>query len=242
MARDAAPVIGLTVFPRPLADEPGHAVDGVDHRYVAAVERAGGIPLLLPVAATSQVERLIERLDGLILTGGGDVHSRCYGQAPYQLHGVLPERDDFEIALVHAARRTGLPLLGICRGMQVLNVALGGDLLQDLGSLAAEHRSGELDQPCHTVEVLPGTALTGHVPLAVLGVNSQHHQAVDTLGADLRACAVGPAGVIEAIESVTGWWALGVQWHPEAIPVQPGSSQLFAAFVAAATARAVVGT
>jgi len=227
------PRIGLTPTSAVVDDRP---VEQLNRAYVEAVTRAGGLPFILPTLDPSDAELALLSLDGLLLTGGGDVEPGCYGAAPAaEVYGVEPDRDAYEIALVKAAARTGVPVLGICRGVQLLNVALGGTLVQHLPEITeAPHyvrdRGGEA---VHPVEIAPGSLLAAVTGLEVLGVNSLHHQAVDGLGAGLSVVAYAPDGVGEAIEGtgdghVGGARLLGVQWHPELLPGSAAHEALFA--------------
>ena len=195
---------------------------GVNAAYVSAVAAAGGIPLILSqLIGDAGVARALEGCDGLLLTGGEDVDPAHYGEAPSQALGAVDrDRDRFELALFAAARAARLPVLGICRGIQLINVALGGTLYQDLPS----ERPGSIDHDPR----MPRAARTHHVRLApgsraarALGVdrlvpNSFHHQAIRDLGPALIATGWSDDGVIEAVEGRPGDpWLLAVQWHPE---------------------------
>lgn len=219
----SAPVIGITGRREPVgADVPpqlGHLrADTFITDYARSVARAGAVPVLLTREADPQ--DLPARLDGVVIAGGQDVDPRRYGSVPGPRSTALdPERDEFEIALVRAAIAAEIPLLGICRGAQVLNVALGGTLVDDLPAGAGEAHSF-LGYPAghrsHGVRVLPGTELRGVVG-PELRVNSFHHQCVAELGVGLAVAAVAADGVIEAVE-LPGADVLGVQWHPEMLP------------------------
>jgi putative glutamine amidotransferase len=227
------PRIGLSPTP---ATHEDRLVDQVNRSYVDAVVRAGGLPLILPVLDPADADQVLQTVDGLLLTGGGDVEPLHYGAtAVPEVHGIDPGRDAFELALVPAAAAAGIPVLGICRGAQVLNVAMGGTLVQHLPDVSdrphcLRDRSGE---PVHDVGIEAGTRLAGLAGVDRLPVNSLHHQAVDTLGSGLRAVAWADDGVVEAIEGV---WSrmLGVQWHPELLPGHPAHDGLFRWLVAEA--------
>jgi putative glutamine amidotransferase len=181
--------------------------------YFRAVERAGGVPLMLPPipSLTDRFVDLVHRVDAIVLHGGGDVDPRRYGEDPSaeQLYGIVAEHDEVEIALVREAVAADVPMLAICRGMQVLNVALGGSLVQHIGS---EDHWLQL----HPVEVDADSRLA-----AALGstraeaCHSVHHQAVARLGEGLRVVGHAADGIPEAIEAEHCRWAVGVQWHPE---------------------------
>lgn len=203
---------------------------GLTTTYLQALKNAGLVPLLLPpVYDTATALPALERVHGLLLTGGGDVDPAFYGDAPHHtLKSVSRARDESEIALVHAARQLNLPTLAICRGIQILNVALGGSLVQDIssdwpGSLPhddSEPRSSR----SHKVTLEPDSLVARAVQSESLEVNSLHHQAVDRLGEGLRITGRADDGVVEAIESTdAAWWALCVQWHPEDLVDDPQS-------------------
>jgi putative glutamine amidotransferase len=209
--------------------------------YLTAVRRGGGLPLpLVPEALTpSDLECLAGRIDGLLLIGGADVDPACYGQEPTpRTEATFPARDEFELALAGAALALDLPVLGICRGLQILNVATGGTLHQHLADVGFDqHRPapGFLDQRTfHTVVVEPGSSLadlTGSGPLAV---NSHHHQGIDTVGEGGRVVARSQLdGLVEAVEWPRRRFAVGVQWHPEALEIDA----TIAALVDAANGR-----
>jgi putative glutamine amidotransferase len=183
--------------------------------YSVAIARAGGMAVALTCGAPP--EELVARLDGIVLSGGSDVDPRLYGSVPHALSTELdPERDRFEIGLVHAALAAGVPLLGICRGCQLLNVATGGTLCADL-PLGEGEAHGALNYPLgarvHDVRFEPGT-IAWDIYGDAAHVNTIHHQAVQTHGPDVRVSGRAPDGVVESIE-VAGQPALGVQWHPE---------------------------
>jgi putative glutamine amidotransferase len=210
------------------------------HDYVRSVDRAGGMPLVLAPVAPDRVGDMLDHLRALVLTGGSDVDPAFYGAAPHpNLGKVVPERDVFEIALTREALGRELPILGICRGHQVLNVATGGTLIQDIPSDvigAAEHDpERERWETAHDVRILPGTRLRAILGKDKLAVNSFHHQAVDKVGQGLAVSAWSQGDrVIEGIE-MPGRFVVGVQWHPEGFWNQPeGFQALFDALVAAA--------
>jgi len=196
--------------------------------YLAKLHAAGAVPLgLIPdVQAASEPELLVDRIDGLLLIGGVDVSPASYGAPPDPLtEATEPRRDAFEIAIAQAALRRDLPVLGICRGMQILNVATGGTLHQHLTAAGFdEHRRspGRLDHPTfHEVEVDCDSHAAGLAGSGVQTVNSHHHQGVDVLGADAVVTARSiPDLLPEAIEWPERRYALGVQWHPEALELQ----------------------
>jgi putative glutamine amidotransferase len=224
------PLIGLSTYLEPTRFGLWDTEAAVLHRgYVDAVWLAGGNPVLLPPVGDWRPETL-GWLDGLVLTGGADVNPAAYGQQRQPRTDVPREnRDDREFALVSTALKLDLPLLGVCRGMQVLNVALGGTLHQ--------HVDGHTTRPgvfAHTdITVEPDTSLAGIVGLRTT-VQCHHHQALDALGSGLRAIATAPDGVVEAVELAGANFVLGVQSHPEQ---DIEDVRLFAALVRTAKER-----
>jgi putative glutamine amidotransferase len=188
----------------------------VPAEYVRAVTRAGGVPLLVPPGASA--EETLDAVDGLIFSGGSDVDPELYGEAAHaETTGIVRERDDFELGLMRDALARDMPVLAICRGSQVLNVALGGGLEQHVPDRVGTdvHKETPGVFADHDVDVLPGTRLS-----AILGdrhdVKSHHHQGYGELGAGLREAARAPDGTVEALEDPARRFALGVLWHPEA--------------------------
>jgi putative glutamine amidotransferase len=215
----------------------------VNAAYLRAVQGAGGVPLLLPPHLDEAgQEALWERLDGLLLTGGGDIDPARFGEPPHpKIADVVPARDALEIAVTRRALAADVPLLAICRGIQVLNVALGGSLWQDIPSErpgALNHsQTARRDEPTHRVKVMgEGTRLGAVLGSLELEVNSFHHQAIRRLGEGLREVAWAEDGIIEGVELVGGHpFALGVQWHPEdLVGRDEGARRLFRALVTAA--------
>ena len=227
------PVIGLV----PIVD-PAQNRYGMTPAYCKAVEGAGGLPLMLPLTADSDdLAQLVELCDGILFTGGPDIHPARYGEETLPACGtIVPERDAMEDALLQAALAADKPVLGICRGIQVLNVSLGGTLWQDLPSQYGEtvgHSQPEpYDQPCHAVTVLADTPLAALLGEGEIAVTSRHHQAIKELADPLRAMATSPDGLVEAVWMPGKRFVWGVQWHPESIfSTSPESQKLFAAFV-----------
>ncbi|KRD16159.1 MULTISPECIES: gamma-glutamyl-gamma-aminobutyrate hydrolase family protein [unclassified Streptomyces] len=179
--------------------------------YPRLVQRAGGLAVMLPPDAPEHAAAAVARLDGLVIAGGPDVDPARYGAERDPRTGPpAPERDAWELALIEAALAADVPLLGICRGMQLLNVALGGTLIQHLdGHAEAEGVFGG-----HPVEAVPGSLYGGIVDARAL-VPTYHHQAVDRLGTGLVPSAHAVDGTVEAVELPSAGWVLGVQWHPE---------------------------
>lgn len=191
-------------------------------RYIRAVEELGGIPLILPlVAEPSARRRLLDLVDGLLITGSGpDLPPHLYGEEQhYKFPLVSERRADFELELVHQARKRDLPVLGICGGMQTVNVACGGSLYQDISAQvpgALDHRQKTTAvHVAHSVTVAPQSLLNKVIAKSKLMVNSSHHQSVKTVAPSLKASAVAPDGIIEAIESPPHRFLLAIQWHPE---------------------------
>ncbi len=210
------PLIGVT-----LGDGGRRGFHALREDYVRSLEQAGALPVLLAPVRPEDAPALVARLDGLLLSGGADVDPALYGQRPRaKLGRVERRRDDFELALVREALRRDLPLLAICRGQQVLNVATGGTLLQDIPSElegAGEHDApGPRWQVSHDVRLLPHARLRSILGQETVAVNSFHHQAVDQPGEGVEVVGRSPAdGVIEAIEVPSRRFVVAVQWHPE---------------------------
>ena len=222
--------------------EPPREELGLGLTYVTAVERAGAIPVVLPPLDRNVVDELLDGLAGLCLSGGPDLDPARYRRRPHPALGPTePEVDRFELALVRRADARKLPLLAICRGAQVLNVARGGalhqhlpDLQQDEGK-SIQHRQSETGEATtHEVAVQPGTMLEGIAGRNELEVNSFHHQAVARLGRGLVPTAYAPDGVIEGIEAADHPFAVGVQWHAECLVDRPEHLRLFEALTDAA--------
>lgn len=187
--------------------------------YVRAITAAGALPVVLAHTDPDDVPKLLARFDGLLLPGGGDIDPASYGESPEAdtLYGIRPSADAFEKALVLEAARQRLPVLGICRGLQVINVALGGNLHQDLPD-HPQDLMGRAFSGHYRTKVKPGTRLHDVVDAEELVVNSLHHQGVKDVGRGLRVGATAGDGVIESIESTDRTWdLLAVQWHPECL-------------------------
>jgi putative glutamine amidotransferase len=218
------PIIGIT--PSPSDDSFRH---GTFHRYalastyVAAVEAAGGVPIILP-PQHGNVDEVLSVIDGLLLSGGGDIRPDRYGddQVHPTTYGIDDLRDEFEIALVRAAIAGEIPVLCICRGIQVLNVALGGTLVQDIADQLTDeihHAQAEIgiprQDPSHAVQVEPDSRLAAIYGDDRIEANSFHHQALKQVSPNLKVVAHSPDGIVEAVEGCGSSWVLGVQWHPE---------------------------
>jgi putative glutamine amidotransferase len=203
--------------------------------YLRAIEAAGGLPVVVAPDDPALAAALLERLDGLCLAGGPDLDPLGYGVA--DRHELLGETDRIvdaaELALALAADARHLPVLGICRGAQAMNVARGGTLHQHVDDHRQTHAATE---PFHRVDVAPGSLLAGLTGGGALQVNSFHHQAADRLGAGLRVAATAPDGTVEAIEDPAHPFFLGVQWHAEGMVERAEHLALFEGLCAAATA------
>jgi putative glutamine amidotransferase len=213
--------------------------------YLEAVRRAGGDPLVLETSDTPP-EQVLDGIDGLLLTGGRDVDPAHFGEprdaaTEHAEHG----RDVFEIGLVQAAVTRNVPLLGICRGMQVINVALGGSLVQDIPSMLPGAQPHDVAETpiviAHDVWIAPDSrlwrALEERLTDEACAVNSRHHQAIRKVGRDLEVSATSPDGVIEAVERPASRFCVGVQWHPENFYRTGEFRPLFEAFIDACTAQ-----
>jgi putative glutamine amidotransferase len=210
--------------------------------YLDAVAAAGGIPVILAPLPARRLEAIIDRLDGVCLSGGPDIEPACYGAPAHpQLGPTEPEVDLFELGLVRAARRRGLPILAICRGMQVLNVARGGTLVQhvpDLGDEVTHRQATPASQSSHPVAIAAASRLARIAGADRIDVNSFHHQAIDRLGTGLEPVSWSEDGVIEAVEAPADVFTLGVQWHAECLTERPEQAGLFESLVDAAESHA----
>jgi putative glutamine amidotransferase len=207
--------------------------------YTQAVFAGGGIPVILTPVPEKEVGHLLSCLSGVVLSGGPDIHPSAYGEKEHTLLGDSErELDKFELCLCAHARAAGVPVLGICRGLQIINVAAGGTLHQHLPDVVGTeitHRQGEAARvPTHEVKIEVDTALAEMLDVETLRVNSFHHQAIAELGTGLRAAAYTDDGLIEAIEGEDSEWLFAVQWHAESLISQPRGAALFEALVAAA--------
>lgn len=230
------PLIGIAMS----TDEQGFTL-GFD--YVRAIEAAGGVAVGIPsVRTVDRVLSSLGRIDGLLLSGGADIDPFLYDEEILPENGSLePDRDHQELALARWAIENQVPLLGICRGMQVLNVALGGSLYQDIPSQTKtrlQHRQkGPRWYATHSIEIVPGSRLSQILGGTSARVNTFHHQAVRGVAPGLMASASASDGIIEAIEATDHPFAIGVQWHPEAMFARdPVQASIFAAFHSAAVA------
>ncbi len=207
--------------------------------YLRALERAGAVPVVVPPLGAEALDRLLDVVDGVCFSGGPDIDPSAYGEPPHRCLGPTePELDAFELTLARAADRCRIPVLAICRGAQLVNVARGGTLIQhlpDAVGTAVEHRQhAPGDALTHAVRIERDALLAGILGWSEGSVNSFHHQAVDRLGDGLRVTARAPDGVIEAFEAPDRPFLVAVQWHAEYLVAQRRHAPLFAAFVAAA--------
>jgi putative glutamine amidotransferase len=206
--------------------------------YLKAVELAGGIPLVIPPLDEETIEPLLDRLDGLCLSGGPDIHPSVYGEEENpQLGPTEPDLDLFELAICRRADAREMPILAICRGMQNLNVSRGGTLIQHLGDIEGrlQHRQTiPGDEASHSVAVEPGSLLARCLGQDSVEVNSFHHQAVDRLGDHLKIIGRAPDTTVEAVEASDREFCLGVQWHAELLVGRyPEQLRMFESFVEA---------
>lgn len=232
----ASVVVGITTGYRYKEEE----VVDLPRRYIEAVERVGGVPVTLaPLREESLVPYYAQRLDALVVSGGRDIPPSLYGEEPIEATDALPEeRPLFEIRLILQMLRLNKPVLGICYGCQLLNVAFGGSLIQDIPSqvpTAVPHRRPVASEPHarHLVYLHEGTRLAQILDGEQIEVVSSHHQAVKRLGEGMRVAAVAPDGIVEAIEKEGAHFCIGVQWHPELDPCSTWTNRLMKAFVEA---------
>lgn len=201
--------------------------------YVEALRQAGAVPVVIPPQPENAAE-LVEQLDGVLLAGGPDCDPAVYGEERHPtVEPMDPRRQNNDLSLARTARERGIPTLGICLGMQVINVAAGGSLIQNLES-SIRHESDPEHRLRHDVTIDGGTYLAQILGERELNVNSSHHQAVKDLGRGLRVTAHAPDGVVEGVEDPKLPFYLGVQWHPEDMADEESARRLFGAFIAAA--------
>lgn len=233
------PTIGLTTTTATMSGQIGTKIMNT---YIQAVLDAGGIPLLIPNDIPDEhLREMIQQLNGLLLTGGGDIHPDRYGSHVHaRISNIYPERDRTEFTLLEAAITTSMPFLGICRGFQVINVALGGTLYEDISDQHPDARKHDYypdwprDYLAHEVEVNPDSQM-GHVlDQQNIRVNSLHHQAVRRISSELLVTARAPDGIVERLELSGHPFGLGVQWHPECLQAYAPMRALFQASIGAA--------
>lgn len=241
------PFIGCTTYRKDIGNDMPMITMSLAAAYTEAIEAAGGIPLLIPLGLDeAELEAILARVDGLLLPGGGDINPNLYNgdERHATLRGIDDDRDRVEIWLARTAVARQIPLLAICRGHQMFNVALGGTLWQDVASQNQDairhdfYRVLPRQHLAHEVKVTPGSCLAGCLQQETVKVNSLHHQGIKTLADGLTATAVAPDGLIEGVEVADHPFAVGVQWHPENLTeVAPVMRSLFAGLVAAARRR-----
>ncbi|NJL22447.1 MAG: gamma-glutamyl-gamma-aminobutyrate hydrolase family protein [Leptolyngbyaceae cyanobacterium SM1_3_5] len=225
------PVIGITTYSRSEAND-----FTLPATYVDAIQAAGGTAVLLPPQPNP--EPLIEVLDGLIFAGGGDIDPARYGSLPNEtVYLVDADRDEFELKLAALILKSQLPTLGICRGMQILTVASGGDLIVHVPDAYGGRIQHRLDHPRrptpHLVQASPNSRLSNLLEAIEFEIVSWHHQAIKTVPPDWKPVAQAADGLVEAIEHQQHPWLIAVQWHPELSPDDPVQQQLFRSFVRA---------
>ena len=239
----AAPLIGITTDR--MFRSPGLLQQGITQAYIESIYQAGGCPVLIPLGGPADAYAdLVQRLDGVLFTGGGDVHPAAYASRPHpKVSYVDEDRDRVEIALLPLAIERQLPFLGVCRGLQVINVALGGTLFEDIAdqrtdSLKHDHSSSyPRNYLAHPIDVQPESLLAQVLGVRQVEVNSLHHQAVRRLASGLTPTAFAPDGVVEALELPDYPFGLAVQWHPEWLREHLCMRALFRSFIEAAEAR-----
>lgn len=227
------PIIGLTM----------HPVEGkmeINNTYIEAIKRAGGIPICLPYMDEEMMDIVLDGVHAVLLIGGYDVNPLIFGQEPhYKLGQVIDERDQSELLMTKKAFERNMPILGICRGEQVLNVAFGGTLYQDIDTqvdnVLKHTQASKRHELTHTVELLP-SKLQQIIGADSILTNSFHHQAVDAVAPGFLMNARAKDGVIEGIEHSEHPYCIGVQWHPEGLQNDAPSDKLFQSFIDAATA------
>ncbi|MBB4824517.1 putative glutamine amidotransferase [Sporosarcina luteola] len=227
------PFIGITM------DRADGEKQIIPDAYVHAILQAGGTPLLIPTGVEKDIKRIVEALDGLLLSGGDDVAPYLFDEEPHpELGKVTPERDVTEVALARQFLNANKPILGICRGMQLLNIVCGGSVYQDItaqydGPLLQHRQKAAKSFASHVVTLAPKSLLHQIVGRDAIRVNSFHHQAVREVPSPFVVTGQTSDGIIEALESVNHYFVLGVQWHPEELSIagDTASQQLFTTFI-----------
>jgi putative glutamine amidotransferase len=232
-----SPLIGITTTH--IKNQSPLPTSGISEAYIRSVRDAGGIPLLIPSGLEGQdLDLLRQRLDGILFTGGGDIDPAYFNGRPHaRVYGIIPERDQTEIALVRLAAESRWPFMGICRGIQVINVALGGSLYTHIeGQLpgALKHDRTRRSLLVHSVEVQPETRLARILGKTSVQTNSLHHQGISQVAPPLSVTGRASDGLVEAVELPGNPFGLAVQWHPEWLPEMEEMRHLFEAFVQAA--------
>ena len=238
-----APLIGITTYRT--HNRYGNPQICLSEAYISSLAQAGALPVLVPLGLSeSALEALLARLDGILFSGGGDVEPEHYGSQPHPLvDNVDPDRDRVELHLIQKTVAAGQPFLGICRGLQVINIALGGTLYEDIldqkpGSL--QHSTPD-DLPrnhlAHPVRLESDSQISKILDHPEVQVNSSHHQGIRRLASDLKPTAYAPDGLIEAFELPTVQYGLAVQWHPEWLQEHLPMQALFRSFVQACSSK-----
>jgi putative glutamine amidotransferase len=244
-SRHERPLIGVTtsevrpaerITPTPEGEPRGREM-ALGLPYLNGLEAAGGLPVVMPPLSEDAIEPLLDRLDGVCLSGGPDLDPQSYGAGPHpELGPTEPDLDRFELAVARRADVREMPILAICRGTQALNIVRGGVLHQHLPEISDQipHRQqAPGDQTSHPVEIDPHSRLAAALGGSEIDVNSFHHQAIDRIGDRLVVSARAPDGTIEAVEDPTRPFLIGVQWHAETLVHRPYEAALFRRFVEA---------
>jgi len=232
------PLIGITTFRSKNKDD--HPIVALMQSYVDAVGEAGGVPVLIPSSIGDGWETVYRRLDGILFSGGGDIALEEYSGDPHpRVYGLEPQRDFIEINLLKASAEEGKPFLGICRGCQVLNVAMGGTLYTHLrdqlpNSLEHDYPSNLRTVLVHEVKLEVGSRIAEIMDNPIVRVNSLHHQGLKMIAPALRGSGYSPDGLVEAVELPNHPFGIGVQWHPEWLTDQISNRNLFRKFIDAA--------
>jgi putative glutamine amidotransferase len=246
MTNRSRPLIGVTtsevrraesIEQTPQAEDPSRFEMALGLTYLRGLEAVGALPVVMPPLNEDAVEPLLDRIDGLCLSGGPDIDPSNYGREPHpELGPIEPDLDAFELAIARRADARQMPILAICRGTQTLNVSRGGALHQHLPEISTEipHRQkAPADQASHAIAVERDSKLANLLGATALEVNSFHHQAIDRLGDRLVVTALAPDGTIEAVEDPQRPFMVGVQWHAETLVHRPYEESLFRGFVEA---------
>lgn len=217
------PIIGLTCQKDNLTNR---SINRINYPYIKAVIDSGGLPIIIPTLEdTKDISRYLDIIDGVIFTGGGDISSHYFNEEPLrEVDEVCQDRDMTEIALFHESYKRGKPIFGICRGLQLINIALGGSVYQDIYSqvpnVLGHTCANNIQDGYHSINIQKDSIMYEIFQKEKLVVNSQHHQSIKSLGKDLRIIAEAKDGIIEAIESTNENFILGVQFHPEAMAMK----------------------
>jgi putative glutamine amidotransferase len=243
-SRHERPLIGVTtsemrraesINPTPEGEPPAHLEMALGLPYLRGLEAAGALPVVIPPLSEDAIESLLDRFDGICLSGGPDLDPAGYGAEPHpELGPIEPHLDRFELAVARRADAREMPILAICRGAQAINVVRGGTLHQHLPEISTEigHRQKVPgNQTSHAVEIDSESRLAATLGATEIDVNSFHHQAIDRVGAGLRVSASAPDGTIEAVEDPDRPFLIGVQWHAETLVHRPYEAALFDNFV-----------